>query len=311
MELDASDPLAPYLIGSYPVPGYARSAAVSGPLAYVTDDDLHVVRLNPRLRDPAAPEPGRLEVTVPAGFTPGPYHVVLTRRDGSTTRLPNGFRVCRRRPFEARLEPVFAGMDPRVVLPPLWRLTLEGDDLFFEPEPRHEALLLLPTLPAALETELVPGGPGERAIELELLPGAGLGRVRLIAEDPEALVPVWEQALEAGGLALPSRDAHSYGDVGLRVAPLGDAAPGTRPAGGVPGEVGDWKGSQRFRYELAGPLLVAAQAEGTGVDLVLEAAARDEESCTFRSAVSSLEARDTLCDEAQGLLPGLVLSCAE
>jgi hypothetical protein len=311
LEIDTTDPARPYVVGQYVTPDAARDALPSGDRCFVADGDLQVVRLNPRLSEPEATAAGVLRVVVPSGFTPGPYHVLVTHRDGTTERLPNGFRICRGRALEARLEPVIDPAGPAQVMPVPWRLRVEGDDLFFSPEPRHQARLLLPPLPADPIVEPVPGGPGERAIKLDLLPAADEARVRLIGDDPAALERLWNQARAEGGFPLLRRDAHTYGDLTLAVAvrDVLDAAwqPADVPVGPLPTSTG----ALRIRYEFTGDVLTAARAEGREADLIVETTADDGEQCVYRTTASFLETRDDLCEQASGLLPHLALNCGD
>ena len=295
--IDVSDPLAPVLLGRYDTPGYAQDVASVSGYGLVADgyDGLQIVRPNPSLRDLFV-EPDAIRLTVPAGFTPGPYHLQVTTPAGETDTLFNGLLACERRALTADLEPVLDAEPPVVdgtSVP--WRMTLEGDDLFFEPKVRHVAVLALPALPASLETRYQAGdGSGRMAIELILTADTGSGVVVLEGDDPGRVAALWQQIESAGECALPRRGSDSYGDVVLRVTRPGATWPSADPP------------LVRYRYlfSAAGDL-AEARAWGDGVDLVFEAVGNDEYRCETADTIRFVDTLRALCDELGNAHPEL------
>jgi len=274
LEYDVSDPSSPVLAGLYDTPGVAGAVAVlegtagsaaSAPgssMALVADGmrGVRVARLNPPLSPPVATTDAGLSQEVPAGFTPGPYDVLVTGPGAAVDPpLRDGFIVCAARPLSARLEPsrVPASAVGPTAAP--WRLVVEGDAAFFRPEPRHVARLLLPALPGAPE---IGHASGRSAIEVRQAKHGGPFSILLSGPDREAMAAFWETIAVQGGIDLPRIDAHNYGDLRLALQP-GNGA-------GAP---------QRYRYEFVDGRLVAARAWGSGADLRFTVTAADALGC--------------------------------
>jgi hypothetical protein len=157
---------------------------------------------------------------------------------------------------------------------------LDGDEVFFSPLPRHEAVLLLPELPSALETVFQPGdGSGGMVIRIELFPESDSGTVRLIGDDPAALAELWDEVRSAGGMGLPRIDPRSYGDLNLKVIPANPVLMGGQPEPGID-----------YSYRFSNGQLTEARAIGLGVDLVLEVIAQDKYRCETVERLSVLDA---------------------
>jgi hypothetical protein len=314
--VDVGDPGDPAIVAGYHLPDSTVESAISDGHAYVVDrvQGLHVIRLNPPLRDTRVVSPSEATTTVPAGVNPGPYHVLVSNPDGESAMLGNGFRAaCVPRDLAPALEPRVELEPPFVTGGPVpWRLTLEGADPLLEPESRSEAALLLPPLPTAPFTVHQPGdGSGRSAIELYLVPGEDEGLVVLVGDDEDEMARFWDQALESGGFALPRLDDHSYGDVILDVsrAPRSDRPPWSE-IGDQPGDViAPLQSPLRYRYDFMEHRLTEARAWGAGVDLVVESRAQDGGACETVERVSFLENLGALCLEFAAAHPELALPC--
>lgn len=289
LELDLTDPSSPTLVREYAVLGDPQSVNVSDGVALVSQflRSFSSIRLDPAPGATVVPSSTEASSAVPPGLFLGAYHLLLSAADGTTTILPNGYRVCERHELSASLDVVEAPRDPLLPASPLWRLSVEGDDLFFEPDHHHRARVLLPAIPENLDLVQLPGdGSGRSAIEVDFFPEAGIGELRLIGDDPDWLEEKWTEAHGLGGFDLPPRDDISYGDLELSVRDSGGAAsapdltPGSRLL---------------LRFEFAGEALVAARARGAGADLVLVASGLDAQLCETRSTVSFAERLAELC----------------
>jgi hypothetical protein len=271
LEYDLTTPASPRLIGVYDTPGLASGVAAalsaSGTLL-VADGPRGVrsVRLNPAL-PPAVPDAaGRLTQEIPGGFAPGPYDVQVTRADGSPLAGPvrNAFLVCGGGDLSARL---VSGRRPSEIgpTPSPWRLVVEGEPALFDPQPRHEARLLLPALPAE---PLLRADSGRDAIEIALPPG-GEAVVRLSGGDRDALRALWRDIAAGGGVPLPRLDAHSYGPLRLERHPGGGS--------GMP---------RRWRFEFEAGRLIRADAWGDGASLDFQVTATDASGCDRHTEAS-------------------------
>jgi len=272
------------------------------------------VRVNPPLRDIFVLPDTSVHVTVPGGFTPGPYQMLVTNPGGETDKLHNGFRACERRSLIGTLEPVLDIASPEVTRKPvMWRMTLEGDEVFFGPKVRHEAVLRLPALPSNLESRFEPGdGSGRMAIELHLTPLLDSGEVVLIGDDPTALTVLWDEAMSEGGCALQVLDNHTYGDVVLEVYRTpGSGSPQWSQLGDLPGDIiGPAYAPVRYRYDFSAEgVLTEARAWGPDVDLVIQAVGEDKYRCETVDTVSVVETLGELCEESAATHPELAFAC--
>jgi hypothetical protein len=298
--IDVSDPTRPVWIGNAVTPGWTYDSTVDGEYAYVAagSGGLQVIRLNPPITDIQVAPLHEIDSTVPTGFTPGPYNVLVTNPGGERGMLRNGYVVCARRPFSGQLLPQYHP-DASSVSPDAlpWRLVLEGDGQFFEPTPHHEAILALPELPADLETEHRPGdGTGTVVIELRLDPRFDTGTVLLIGDDPGEVDALWNAALGAGGFGLPRYDARSYGDAILHL----DRTPWTGTGAPV-----------RYRYDFAEGQLTRALGRASDADLVVEVAATDHSDCETRISVDFAQTRVDLCRDYMEEHPELAALCED
>ena len=297
--IDVSNPQAPALVDSYDTPGESYGVAVAGGYAYVADASggLQVIRPNPPLRNVSCLPGTTIHLTVPDGFNPGPYHVLVRNPGGEADTLRNGFRACERRVLNCTLQSLNDSRSPRPwpwTSSTTWRLLIEGDDVFFEPLPRHEALLRLPDLPAEVEMHEVPAkGSGRTTIELHIFPRHDRARVRLVGADVEGLRELWAQMRSAGGIALKRINDRAYGDITLSVSP--------NPAGHSPVGRGASRGrgagsssqpTTRYRYDFVDGQLTGARAFGPDADLVLEVVARDKYHCETVERISLLGVLD-------------------
>jgi hypothetical protein len=320
--VDVSDPTSPSLVGRLTPPGGSSDVAASGYLAFVASGSrgLQIVRPNPPLADLEWHSDESMSVTVPSGFSPGPYDVRVTNAEPDASLLDNGFLACERYELSAELEPVLPpGRGPEIPPEPLapepipWRLVLDGDEMLFRPSSRHGASLRLPALPGDLEVRFEPGdGSGRTIIELQIAPPLDLGQAVLVSDDPTEAERLWNEALSAGGFEVPKLDDHSHGDLILEVYsnPTSEAPP-WEPIGGLPGEFfRDMEPSVRYRYDLSTEgRLTDARAWGPGVDLEFEAVATDLYRCETAVTVGFLESREEVCEELAAAHPELALLC--
>jgi hypothetical protein len=275
LEIDVRDPAKPAIVGVHDTPGFATGIAVLSGLAYVADGTgLRVVRPNPPLTAPSVVTPDTMVLTVPSGLAPGPYDVAVANPAGSPQALPNGFAVCGRRDLSARLVPVDPRGRPGEPASSSWRLVLDGDGEFFQPQPRHQARLLLPVLPPELEVRSsggAPAGPREpaakAAIELHLSAGSEAGVVLLLGPRGGGVEDLWAGIARAGAIDLPRFDDRGYGD--FRLSTRADRSSTAAPA--------------RYRFEFEGGRLSAVRILGAATDLVFEVEAADEAGCVTRA----------------------------
>jgi hypothetical protein len=312
--IDAGDPEFPVLVDLIRTRSVLEDVVVLDGHAYLVDGSLRVIPLNPTPGEVSSPSDDIVTFTVPAGFAPGAYHVLTAKRGHRPARLRNAYRVCHRRELEAVLEPRDPPASPELPRVPVsWLLAVDGDDLFFLPEPRHEAALRLPELPPELEVRHEAGdGSGRVVVWLELAPDLDTGLVRLVADDAAGAEALWETIRTSGEIPLPLLDDHHYGDMILESHPIeGGSHEDWRAVGDSAGNgLATGQAPIRYRYDLVDGDLVEARAWGPGVDLLFEARAEDDLSCRFGNRISFNEALQALCDEAASEHPGLVLACA-
>jgi hypothetical protein len=262
MEIDISDPSHPVVAGAYDTPGSATSVSLSGGLAWIADGNggLRVVRPNPSIPPPSLVTNDTIDVTLPAGINPGAYDVQVSGPAGLTQNLPNAYIVCHDPVFTARLVPSRWPV-PSTASPSIrWRLEVEGEAALFQPQPQHQARLLLPELPSVLSIQYA---SGRDAIEIWPSSTRGAAEVRLIGADRAALLSLWQSIAGQGGVDLARRDNHDYGDLSLSLVPAG------RPGGAG----ASMNGLPRVRYEFEDDRLTAARAYGAGADFVFEVTA--------------------------------------
>jgi hypothetical protein len=263
LEFDVSDPRSPVLTGRYDTPGVATAVAVGDDVVLIADGvrGIRSVRLNPPLPPSSAGGATRLEQVIPAGFTPGPYDVMVTSAGpGTESVLHDGFVVCGGGSLTAELVPSRPPASVVGPTPVAWRLLVGGDDAWFRPEPRHDARLLLPALPGDVGISFV---RGREAIELRMPAGQGeTARVVLSGADGAAMRALWDAIAARGGIDLPRLDAASYGEFRLGLAPgTGAGAPA------------------RYRFEFEAGRLAAARAWGESADLRFQVIATDPAGC--------------------------------
>jgi hypothetical protein len=309
MIVDVRDPTSLSPVRYVDTPDRAYDVAVAAGLAHVADgaSGLEVIDVNPHLKDVHAPSADRLAATVPAGFRCGPYHVRVTQPDGDGNELYKGFRVCERRALALELEPSALPESPQIFASPLnWRARLNGDEQLFDWKAKRETELKLPKLPENLETEFTPSpDPGLSVIELHLAPGPEQGLVKLIGADEDAMRAQWDAIVEAGGIALPPLNDHTYEDVELTLQ--------RSPANVAPSDA--TRGAQVgvapivYRYEFTDCELTAARAWGTDVDHVFRATAIYDWTCEVEDSVSYVETLTALCEGHAAAHPELVMDC--
>ncbi|MBD3869018.1 MAG: hypothetical protein IFK94_12900 [Acidobacteria bacterium] len=195
----------------------------------------------------------------------------------------------------------------------MWRMTLEGDDYFFEPRVRHEGILILPELPSNLETRFEPGdGSGRMAIELHLVPQTDSGVVILIGDKPSQVKTLWKEIMAGGGCEMPRLDDHTYGDAILKVfRTQGTSPPQWSPINGAPGEiVWPMRAPIRYRYDFSEDgVLTEARAWGPDVDLMIDVSAKDKYRCQYGEEISFVETLREYCEEFATTYTGLLLHC--
>jgi len=289
LEIDIGDPARPILAGAYDTPGVATAAAAASGLVFVADGGhgLRIIRPNPAIPEPQDDSGSSLTVTLPAGFTPGPYDVQVTGPDGTTAVVPDGFIVCRHLNLVGELVPAgskdAAGRAPDGA-PGLYRLVLRGDHDLFSPGAARRARLLLPALPARVE---VRAATGPALIELRIGPSPGEATALVSGLDPVAALLQWETIRAAGGIDLAALDETTYGD--LRLSVLADAG---GPAGGSAGRAPRDPGAPvRYRYGFEAGRLVGAGAWGPGAALVFDVSAGDPDGCGAETRVTFDERR--------------------
>ncbi len=331
--LDVSSPFAPAVVAELPIEGFPAGVAVRDARVAVATDRSGVIvfRLDlgmpPRLTETLADtgawvglfdgfasvhRPGTWTVyplsppventssssgtcgesIVPAGIARGLYDVVTTCPHGHAFRFRDAYRACQRHELTAGLEtfPV-----PSRPLP--WRLVLDGDDHFFAAPGSHSAQLLLPELPAALETKYgTLGDPNRLAVVINLVPGLDSGTVNLLGDDRPALDKLWARLLAEGGIALRQRDERSYLDLQLSTSPQG--------LPGVDGRLVD-----QFVYIFEGSQLISASASGAGVDLYFRALGSDDIRCTTPAATSYGQGLVEACKKWGPHYPGMIPNC--
>ena len=91
--LDIRDPARPRLSG-----GWSWSAGPMGivdGIAYLVEfhGGMQLVRMNPLLPAPAVQDSRKLTLQVPAGMSPGFYHVLALQPDGGRALLPNAVEI--------------------------------------------------------------------------------------------------------------------------------------------------------------------------------------------------------------------------
>ena len=297
--VDVSGTGAPRLVGIIETPGSPGRVEVVGDLVFVADGfmGLEIVRPNPAVDLETWNSDSSMEVTIPAGFTPGPYDLRLTNGEPESSILHNAFRACLRREWSADLEPVLPSATNRSPLgavqggPLPWRLAVDGDESFFAAEGDHEAFLWLPDLPEDLEVRFE-AATGPMAFELRLAPERGLGELLLVGPTRTETEALWNRIRETDGIALPALDREHYGD--LEVSRL--------PAFGA--------SVRRYRYEFADGVLTAASFSGRDADLTFRAVATDDIRCEFETSISFVEAAREACERLAGEHPGLRVACA-
>ena len=310
--LDVEDPRQPSLVARLPR-RYAQCVAAAGELAFVGgwDNGLRIARLNPPLQSFVADSSDSVSGVVPPGFAPGPYHVRVTNGEPEAGQLADGFRACTRRALSARLvpwlPPILPGAGPVPIerAPVPWRLEIDGDETYLCPRPRHEAGLLLPSLPQRTVVEFGPASePGALEIEILDLAATGTAIVRLLGDDPQAAQALWTAVSTAGRIPVPRGDARHSGVLSLSLsrvpAPAGltiPELPGTPSAedpgapirGNRPPARGRAAGLRTYEYRFERGALVAAAAAGADADLVFEVVGRDRVGCETTSRVSAAE----------------------
>jgi hypothetical protein len=268
---------------------------------------LRVIDVNPRLENVHAASEELMTATVPPRCARGPYHVRVTQPEGEWADLYKGFRACERRAIALDLEPASLPEPPQISVTPLgWRARLSGDAQLFESSAKRATKLTLTELPEDVETTFTPSpDPGISAIELHLAPGQQQGLVKLIGADEDAMGDQWDSIVEAGGIALPVIDDHTYGDIELTLkrrranaSPIGDPQSGHVGLAPIV-----------YRYECTGGELTAARAWGRDVDHVFKAKATYDWTCEIEGTVSYVETLTTMCEEFAAEHPELVLDC--
>jgi hypothetical protein len=191
-------------------------------------------------------------------------------------------------------------------------MTLEGDEVFFEPRVRHLSSLRLPDLPSNLETRHEPGdGSGRMAIELQLTPAMHTGVVILRGDDPETITQLWRHMEASGSCDIPRIDSYHYGDVILE---------SYRTTGGSSQwhQIGDPAGDivlppqapVRYRYDFSPDgFLTAARAWGPDVDLMFDVSAEDTYGCQYGEETSFVDEQRRVCEEYAAEHPELVIDC--
>jgi len=289
LEIDVGDPARPILAGAYDTPGIATAAATASGLVFVADGShgLRIIRPNPAIPGPQSNPDSGLAVTLPAGFTPGPYDLQVTGPDGAIALLPDGFLVCRHLDLAARLASVGSNDAPGRAADAatgLYRLVLSGDDDLFSPGAARRARLLLPALPSRVE---VRAATGPSIIELRIGPSPGEATALVSGPDPAAAVLQWETIRAARGVDLPPLDETTYGDLRLSVL-AGAGGPAGREAGRAPREPGP---PVRYRYVFEAGRLVGAGAWGPGAALLFDVSAGDPDGCGAETRVTFDEPR--------------------
>jgi len=284
LEIDVGDPDRPILAGAYDTPGIATAAATASGLVFVADGShgLRIIRPNPAISGTQANPDSGLAVTLPAGFTPGPYDLQVTGPDGAIALLPDGFLVCRHLDLAARLVSVGLNDAPGRAAdgaPGLYRLLLSGDDDLFSPGAARRARLLLPALPARVE---VRAATGPSLIELRIGPSPGEATALVSGPDPAAAALQWETIRAAGGVDLAALGQTTYGDLRLSVL-AGAGGPAGRAAGRAPREPGP---PVRYRYAFEAGRLVGAGAWGPGAALLFDVSAGDPDGCGAETSVT-------------------------
>lgn len=289
---DLSDSTRPFEIFRYRT--HAADVALLNGQVYASKDGIRIVKPNPPVEGVSVSDATHVGVTVPPGYEPGRYDLVVDRVTGEAVEYNHAYRACRRRPLAARLEPA---SDPEAVLarfPVRWRISLTGDPVFFDDEgPLADARLILPVLGReVVETAEPSGEAGIETIELTLDPENGIARVVLRSDDVEGFLARWRAIREKGAIDLPRLDAHRFGDLALELR--SSAVPGgptprvqgiaPRAFPSIGATAARRESSYRYRFESG--RLAAAEAEGEGVDLEFEGNGDDALLCRTDARIS-------------------------
>jgi hypothetical protein len=296
--VDVSEPTAPFVVGEYRgTRTYWHLDTIGENVFGFDGSGVEVTSLGPRIEDVRRTSDATLEFNVPRGFAVGPYDVLVTNPDGSTNALDNGYVACPRRQWTAELRPLIDGLPPALEPPSVsWMLEVGGDSTFFDPEPLHRALLLLPDLPEKLETRFEQGdGSGRVAIDIKFFSGADSGIVLLTADDQQQVTDFWRRVTTSGGFDIDRLDRDRYRELGLRVFPRRRGTADRAPV--------------RYRFDLLGERLEMARAWGLDADLVFETTAVDRLGCERREETSFIETLGELCGTLGEKRPGLVSVC--
>ncbi len=314
LSFDLREPSQPVLAGRYDTRSLTERVTIAGELAFATGESLSVVSLNPPLLDFQSSSDTQLQWTVPAGFASGTYDVLVNTPSGDEARARNSFRICEQRELESTLRPALdlpSGPGPHpIVTPLLWQVALEGDGSLFEPEPSHEAVLLLPELPNGVSVQFIPAT--ELSIELDLGAGSGPARAIVRGPDEDSALATWEAIRQSGAIDLPVLDDRHYGDFRAMVT-RSDTSTSLKPRG-LRGRTNTNASSTgtRFRYHLEGGLLAGAEAWGRGADLLFRTSATYDGACEVQDIVGWSESIAQLCDELGAQFPNLIVKlCAD
>jgi hypothetical protein len=312
---DLGDPRAPRRLAAHDSRGYASDAAMLDDHLMVAGyAGLRVYGPVSPLQDVSSSSPEELELTVPAGYAPGPYDLWIADPEAAVgTRAGNAFRVLESCELTASLEPVVDPDGATISTPLPWRVVLAGDEGFFAEEGSHHALLALPPLPEELGLRFEEAGDGDAPLvsfEVHLAPEAEAGFVVLRGASPEAAEAAWQQIADAGGVAWPARDDHSYGDVPLVVRR-------TPPADGTlsdpvspTGDTVIGAGTRIYEYVLTGDgMLASARADGPSVDLVVAYGGETPSGCTTGGDVGLVPTAQALCEELAASDPDHIYPC--
>lgn len=248
--------------------------------------------VNPSVENTSTSSDTGGDSVIPAGIERGLYDVMTMCPLGHCSRMRNAYRACLRRDFSAALETF-----PYPNRPLPWSLVVEGDDVFFAPRPSHAAKLLLPPLPAALDTKYgTLGQPSRQVVVLYLAPDLSSGVANLFGDDRVALDQLWARIRDEGGIALLARDQRSYADLQLSTSPQG-----------VPGANG--RIMNQFTYVFESGRLVSASASGAGVDLLFQAVGSDDIRCQTPAPTSYSAGLVEACKRWGSHYPGVIPNC--
>ncbi|UCF68035.1 MAG: hypothetical protein JSV80_01680, partial [Acidobacteriota bacterium] len=306
--LDVSEPQAAYVMSHHPTPGSARGVAFKDGYALVANREggLQIVAVNPRLENLVWVDETTISVTVPTGYTPGPYDVRAEDPETGEATLPNALLICALKTIEARLDPVVDPDAGHFVWPLAWRASIL--DRTSTASAGYQARLRLPSLPGeVVVTDELVADASRDTIEITLSAAGDRAEVTLTGADTARLRERWVEAISEGGFQLPALSATSFGDVRLALETelpagrLGAASFIPVPHGEEPG--------MRFRYDLEDGVLLSARGWGAAADMTIETTLFEANGCRSSLTLSYRDELRDRCYELADELPGLASLC--